>query len=228
MKTSNRALVLVSAALLSVPAHAAFKCVDEAGRTHIGDTPPEQCAKVVMYEVTRSGQVLRTIQPSLTEDQVKARIEAEEKRKEADKAAFEQRRKDLALLATYSTEAEFDVARDRNIDPIKARIATAQERILQVDKRQKEVEEEMEFYKAGKTKTSKGREVPLVLTEEHARAQRELVALQSTIASSEKEMEQVKAKFDADKKRWAEIKGGSAAKTADSAPAPDPKAVKKN
>jgi len=220
--------IVIAAGLWAGAAGAAYKCVDGKGVTHIGDTPPPNCAAVMMYEVTPTGKVIRAIEPTPTPEQLKVIAAEQAKKKEADAKAADLKRRDLALTNTYGSEKEFDVARDRNIEPIKARIAIARERIQQVEKRQKDVEEEMEFYKAGKTKTSKGREVPLVLTEEHARAQRELVALQSTIASSEKEMEQVKAKFDADKKRWAEIKGGSAAKTADSAPAPDPKAVKKN
>ena len=211
MKTSNRALVLVSAALLSVPAHAAFKCVDEAGRTHIGDTPPEQCAKVVMYEVTRSGQVLRTIQPSLTEDQVKARIEAEERKKEADKAAFEQRRKDLALLATYSSEQEFDVVLTRNVEPITGRIKSAQERTAAIDKRVKELDDELEFYKAGKTgksATTKKGDGGAVFLEEQQRLKHEKGVLAKNVVGYEKEIAEMKAKFEVDKKRWVLLKAG--------------------
>ena len=122
MKTKKICL-LVALALATLPAAAAFRCVDEKGRTHIGDTPPPGCANVLMEEVTRGGTVIRKIEPSLTEEQVKARQEAEEKQRIADKAAAEQKRKDTALLSTYANEKEFDVARDRNIEPIKARIS---------------------------------------------------------------------------------------------------------
>ena len=47
---------------------------------------------------------------------------------------IEQRRKDLALLATYSNEKDFDVSRDRNIDPVQNRIKGAKERSDAVDK----------------------------------------------------------------------------------------------
>src|SRR5438128_338339 len=139
MKNTMKAIGIAVAAVLWLPAQAAFKCTDEKGTTHFGETPPEGCAKVVMYEVSATGRVLRTIQPSLTEEQVKARIAEDEKRKEADKAGFEQKRKDLALLATYSTESEFDVARDRNIDPLRGRIKLSQERLGAIDKRTKEL-----------------------------------------------------------------------------------------
>src|SRR6186997_3249602 len=108
---TKKLCLLVTLAALSAPASAAFRCVDEKGRTHIGDTPPAGCANVVMYEVTRGGTVIRTIQPTMTEEQVKARADAEEQARVAERAGAEQKRKDMALLSTYANEKEFDVAR---------------------------------------------------------------------------------------------------------------------
>ena len=83
----------VTLALLYAPfAHAAYKCVDERGVTLIGDTPPAGCANVVMYEVTTTGQVLRKLDPTPSPEQLKARLEEQQKKKEADRIAFEQRR----------------------------------------------------------------------------------------------------------------------------------------
>lgn len=223
----KRVLIALAACLWVPGAGAAYKCVDAKGITHIGDTPPPGCAAVMMYEVTPTGKVIRAIEPTPTPEQAKVREAEAAKKREADAKAAEQKRKDGALLATFASEKEFDTARDRNIEPLKMRIATTQERIQAVDKRQKEVEEEMEFYKSGKSKAAKAREMPANLTEELSRVQRERSALVSTIANYEKEIDQIRVKFDADKKRWVELKGGS--KAADAAPvAPDPKTVRKN
>ena len=74
--------LLILAMLVAPQAHALYKCKDERGVTHIGDTPPAACASVVMYEVTRSGTILRKIDPTPTEDQIKARqAEAERERR---------------------------------------------------------------------------------------------------------------------------------------------------
>ena len=58
MKTRKLCLLL-ALAFCAPAAQAAYRCVDEKGRTHIGDTPPAGCKNVVMYEVTRSGIILR-------------------------------------------------------------------------------------------------------------------------------------------------------------------------
>jgi hypothetical protein len=204
-----RTLWILLAALAAAPAaEAAFKCTDEKGRTHIGDTPPPGCDRVIMYEVSRSGTVIRTIDPTPTEQEKQARIDDEARRKEAARAADEQRRKDLALLATYSNEKDFDVSRDRNIDPVQNRIKGAKERSEAVDKRIKELEDEMEFYKAGKSKAAGGktREAPAQLTTDLDRARKEKAQLATNLASYDKEIEQIRVRYEADKKRWLELK----------------------
>jgi hypothetical protein len=228
-------LLIVIATLGISTAGAAYKCTDAKGVTHIGDTPPPGCDGVVMYEVSKSGRVMRTIEPTPTPEQLKAKLQEAERKKETDRIAAEQKRKDSALLSTFSSEKEFDVARDRNIEPIKVRISVMQERIAAVEKRQKEIEDEMEFYKAGKSKGTKAREMPPSLSADLERSRAEKSALVGTIVSHEKEIEQIKVKFDADKKRWVALRGGSQpaeAPAADAksvkAPAADPKSVKKN
>ena len=204
-------LLLILAVFWIPSAGAAFKCTDAKGITHIGDTPPPGCKEVMMYEVTPGGKVLREIEPTLTAEQAKARADAAEKKKAADAIAAEQTRKDVALLSTFATEKEFDVARDRNIEPIKGRIASAQDRIKAVEKRQKEIEDEMEFYKAAKNKKGGGG-VPQNLTDDLKRVQTEKTQLASSISGYEKEIEEIKVKFDIDKKRWIELKGGNSTK----------------
>lgn len=207
--------------LAATHAGAAFKCVDEKGKTHIGDTPPPGCANVLMQEVSRSGTVLRTIEPSLTPEQMKAKEDAAAKKLEADKVTGEQKRKDTALLQTFATEKEFDVARDRNIEPLKGRIKTAQDRLKSADKRLAELDDELEFYKAG-SKSAKGKkekEAPKALLEEVDRLKTEKAGIAKSIAASEKEIEQTRVKFDTDKQRWVTLKSGT--KTIE-APAPKP------
>jgi hypothetical protein len=202
-------------------AMATFKCVDEKGITRIGETPPDECANVVMYEMSRGGQVIKTIDPTPTPEQLKVREEAAAKRKDAEKLVAEQNRKDQALLNTYASEKEFDVARDRNIGPINGRIKVTQERLASVDKRLKDIEDEMEFYKAGKkkpvtataTKTKDGKEVkartdetPQMLAADQKRLTNERAVLQKSLTDADKEIAALHKKFDGDKQRWVDLK----------------------
>lgn len=200
-----RKLLLV--VLLAAPGvEAAYKCTDKSGRTHIGDTPPVQCADVVMYETSASGMVLRKIDPTPSAEEVKARMAAEEKKKVDDIAAFEQRRKDLALLATYTSERDFDVAAERNLDPIHMRIRSARERLAAVEKRQQVLEDEMEFYKAGKSKAAKNKSAPQQLVTDLDRVKAEHGVLLVSLKSYDKEVADTRAKYDTDKQRWRDLK----------------------
>jgi hypothetical protein len=202
-----RRFLLLLAVAFATSAGATFKCVDPKGVTHIGDTPPEECGNVVIYEMSRSGAVIRQIDPTPTPEQVKALREERERKKEADRAAAEQKRKDEALLASFSAEKEFDVARDRNIEPLVARIKGNEERLKDVAKRIKELGDEMEFYKAGKSgKSGKSSEPPPVLIEVMGRVRTEKATLEKANVGYEKEIEEIKAKFEVDKKRWLNLK----------------------
>jgi hypothetical protein len=139
---------------------------------------------------------------------VKAKKEETERKLQADKEAAEQRRKDEALLNTYASDREIDMTRDRNIEPIKARIKIARERIEAVDKRVLQFEEEMEFYKAGKatSKSNRPREAPPNLVHDLDRVKKEKAALEKSIAGYEKDIQALRVKYDADKKRWLALK----------------------
>lgn len=214
--------ILILVALLYAPlAGAEYKCVDARGLTHVGDTPPAACADVVMYEISPTGRVLRRIDPTPTADQLKLRIEEVDRKKEAERAANEQKRRDLALLNTYASEREVDVARDRNIEPLRGRIQNAKERLEVVAKREKQVEEELEFYKAGQARSAKGREdaprreAPPALVSELERIKGEKDSLFKGIAAHEREIEQLRSKYDGDKQRWLALKSGAVAKPAE-------------
>lgn len=207
-----RKLLLMMIALAAPAAGAAYKCTDEKGLTYFGDTPPAQCGNVPMLELSPSGMVLRRIEPTPTPEQVKSKATEAERNKAAQRAADDQKRKDEALLNTYSAEREFDVVRDRNIGPIQGRITSARDRIKAVETRQKELEEEMEFYRAGKRAKGAGSgpaEPPPMLTAELQRISGERQTLERSIATHEKEIEELHTKFDTDKKRWVALKSGS-------------------
>ena len=203
----NMKILCLAAALAFAPsAFSAFRCVDEKGITRIGDTPPAECEKVPMQEVTKTGTVLRTIAPSLTQEQVDAMRAAEKKKKEDALVAAEQNRKDQALLSTYASEREIDMTRERNIQPVNGRIKVAKERIVAVEKRMKQIEDEMEFYKAGKSKAGKTREAPENLVHDLERAKKEKAILEKSLVDYDKEIATLTAKYEVDKQRWLALK----------------------
>jgi len=214
-----RTTIILAVALMHAPiAGAVYKCVDEKGITRIGETPPDECAKVVMYEVKPNGQVIRKIDPTPTAEQLQQMKEDGERKRVADKAAAAQKRKDMSLINTYANEKEFEVARDRNIEPIRGRIRASGDRLKAIEAREKKIAEEMEFYKSGKKKNSKGGgkpdEPPPILVAEQEKLANEREQILASVANQEKEIEALKVRFEADRKRWIALKSGEADKAA--------------
>jgi hypothetical protein len=216
--------ILLALLLQANLAGAVFKCVDEKGVTRIGETPPDECASVVMYELRANGTVLRKVDPTPTPDQVKVKQDAEARKREVDKVAAVQKRKDDALLSTYSNEREFDVTRDRNIEPIKGRIRGGEERIKLIEEREGRVAEQLEFYKEGKGK-AKGKQTdapPPALVAEQESLAKEKDSLRAMIVRQRKEIDDLRARYDTDKQRWIALKSGRLDAIAAPVPAPAP------
>ena len=149
--TAAIALAL-SCAVLCLPAQATFKCVDDRGVTHYGDIMPWQCAKTPVSEVSGSGTVLKRHAAPLTPEQLAAREAQAIKDKEAKRLADELKIKDAALLASYSTEKDFDISRDRELLQLETRLANQKNRIADLDATVQKRKDDLEFYKSGRVK----------------------------------------------------------------------------
>jgi len=231
----KRTISCLAIALYVPLASAAYRCVDEHGRTLVGDTPPAGCANVPMYEFGKTGKVLRRIEPTPTPEQLKALREEQERRKAEQKAAAEQKRQDLALLASYGSPKEFDVARDRNIEPVTGRIAAAEQRMKELDARKKDLATQMEFYNTGKSKRANAKLVDPADDQTGAwfrtevdRMAKERTALAESVRQLHKDIQEMNARYAADKERWTLLKSGKLAAgtlpatAAPAAPAPAP------
>ena len=158
---------------------------------------------------TPSGTVLRKIDPTPTPEQLKARQAEEAKAKEAAKAATEAQRRDKILLTTYASEQDFDRAIEVALQPLMKQVEGNATRLKAVEKREKELNDELEFYKAGSSKSktaAKGREPPAQLTNDIALLKKEKESLTQSTAKAEKDMEAVRQRFEADKARWNELR----------------------
>ena len=172
------------AAVAALPSWGAFKCVDENGKSHFSDSPPPACANVVMYEVSSSGSVIRRIEPTAATP----KASDAEKKKAADKEAAAGRLRDRVLLDTYSSDREIDIARDRNVELIKSRMEAVQVRLGQLERREKELG----------TRAAFAADLEAV--------KKEKAHLTEVQDKYNKDLEATKTKFEADKKRWIELR----------------------
>ena len=194
-------------------AHALFKCVDEKGVTYYGDSMPPQCAKKPVVEMSKQGSVLRKIDAPLTPEQLKAIDDERVRNKAKTDLIAVQKLRDNALVSTYGAEREFDVARDKDIANLDSRKKILTARIGDVDLHLTKLNNDMEFYQAGKSKTSKAKEAPPQLVQDQRRAAHDAASIRAEIEKLDKGKEEIRTRYDGEKARWKRLKAGMPAGT---------------
>jgi len=199
----SQTIVLLCSTLLAVAPAAAqqrmYKCVDARGKVYYTQVPPPECLGRDTQELDKSGTPMRkSLTPAaLTPEQQRAR-EAELKKKiEAEERAKEERRKNTALLNTYSSEKDIDDARGRALKEAQAAIADTEKRIAEAQKRKKELESEKEFYVK--------KPMPLRLKQDIANNEIDIKNQTELLDAKKKEISVINAKYDSDKRRYVEL-----------------------
>ncbi|MDD5330369.1 MAG: DUF4124 domain-containing protein [Sulfuricella sp.] len=191
---------LLLLALVSLPAAAKmYKWVDERGETHFGDTIPAQYAGQGSTEFNKKGLVIKKTDPALTPEQRKARDDELAQKKEEERAAMEQKRRDTALLNTYTTEKEIDLVRDRNLQQAELQLQGMDLRIKQIQPRYNQFRSQADALAARK------KPLPPNLEQDLLETQKELKRLQEMVQQKRQEMDGLRAKFEDDKKRFREL-----------------------
>lgn len=197
MKVASFLVAVGALALFAAPALGnMYKWVDEKGVTHYGDSIPPEYVRSGTTELNKQGRAVKRTAPALTPEQIRAQEEERNRRLEDEKAAREQKRKDDALLATYTSVKEIDQLRARNIAAVEGVVKGAQNRIAELKKRKAELEE---LEKGKKPLTAEMRR-------EQKSIEQELPVQTGLMEQKSKELSGIQAKFDGERRRFEEIK----------------------
>lgn len=193
--------IMLASLATSAGAAGEFYCCQDptSGRRVCGDTLPEQCRGRAYRVLDSGGNVVREVGPPLTPEQ-KAELAQETKRKKLlEEASREQRRKDQALLDTYAAPEDIDLAQSKAEADVNLAIQAAQDRIVVAQKKRKKFEDEAEFYKK--------KEMPAELTKQLNALEHEIKVQRELQEVKKREFDVIKAKYDADRKRYGELTG---------------------
>ncbi|MCM2290173.1 MAG: hypothetical protein NDI67_14185 [Sulfuritalea sp.] len=195
-------LLFASATVLAMSAAAQTRiycCNDAKGRKVCGDFLPTECHGRAYEERDNRGFVSKTVEAPLSAEQ-QARRDAEVLRKQEEaKQVAEERRRTLALLATYSSDKDILSARDRALAEVQKNIKQAQQRLDEADKKKKKLESDKEFYK--------GKPLPDQVKADIRDNEKEIAAQKAAVAAKTKEADEVRARFDDERKRYLELTG---------------------
>ena len=195
------AIALVTGAvILSTvgPARAAmYKWVDEKGVVHYTDKMPPEAVDKASTELSKQGIPINKTDKALTPEQRRAKEQEVESTKQSARSQEELARRDRALIASYTSEAEIDLARNRSLQTINNVILSSQAFSEQLNKRKVDVET--------KRAESQGKALAAVLDRELESIDAELARQADLVAQKNKEAAAITAKYDADKARWREL-----------------------
>jgi hypothetical protein len=223
MNKSKLLVALIAGIAFSLPAAAKmYKWVDDQGVTHYGETIPPEYANKDRSELNKTGRtincspVLRTggkaggVLISLEDVTLlhrsqaelrQAKEEAEAKKRDDAEAALESKRRDKALVNTYSSSAEIDLARKRNLQQVDARVNGVSSQVKIVNDSLLGLQKEAEGYKQA------GKKLPMSLQEDMDETQMRLSKLQQDLDKAKADKAAMEARYDADKARYKELTG---------------------
>jgi hypothetical protein len=198
-------ILALAAALAACPLlalAATYKWVDDKGVVHYTDKiPPEQVDKGNV-QLDKQGVPVKRTEPAPTPEQKRAKAEQEAREKQLAKERELIDRRDRALLSTYTMESEIDLARRRALATIDQQIQSSTAYTTQLNKRKDDLEAKKKASKDG---------VPPVIERELANLDTELARQADLVAAKQKEVVLVNVRYDADLKRWRELRAATEA-----------------
>lgn len=196
-----RIAVLGTAALLAAPVAAqtqTYRCTGKDGKKYYSSTIPPQCVGRPVEQLNGQGLVVRRIDPEGDEKARADKDAALAKKREQEAARREERRRNQALLATYTSEKDIEDARARALSDNKKAVRDVESRIDAARERRAGYDKELAFYKDGA-------KPPAKLADDVVTAEAEIKANEELLSIKQKEVEQINARYDEDKKRYREL-----------------------
>ncbi len=186
-----------------------YKCVDDKGKVYYTQVPPKECLGKDTQEISRQGRVTKRTEAALTPEQQAAREEEKKKKQEQEIAAREEKRKAQALLNTYSSEKDLEDARGRALKDNEVAIQEFEKRIAGAEKRKKELDAEKEFYLK--------KPMPPKLAQDIKNNEVEIRNQHELLEAKKKQVANINAKYDEDKRKYVELTRGAPASEAKAA-----------
>jgi len=168
------------------------KWVDEKGVTHYGDSVPAQYSGRDNSELDRQGRVVKRNKAGDSKTN-KAIVEGA-------KVSVEQQRHDSALLAAFTTEQEFDLARDRNLQMDEAAVQGLNQRMGSAKDHLAATKKIADGFNQHK------KPVPDYVTQDLKENQNEIAKIATQIAERQQSMDATRQRFEKDKQRFIELK----------------------
>jgi hypothetical protein len=195
----------VALASLAMPVLAVtYKWVDDKGVVHYTDKMPAEVVEKGSVELNKQGIAVKRIDPAPTAEQRRARLAEEERQRQLEREREVVDRRDRALMQSYTSEDEIELARHRALGTIDSQVQSAQAYSVALSKRRVELTAKRTSYGTNP--------VPAAIDRELESIGGELAKQDAFIAEKKREIAGVTARYDADRQRWRELRAIAEAK----------------
>lgn len=209
-------LILIAALLAAaaVPAHAASsgsaapksgKIVcwkDKSGKTlGCGDTVPAEYQDNASTELNKQGVAVKQSDAALTPEQRKALADEATRQETERRAQEDQRRKDKALLDTFTTTGEIEDKRARDAALLQSNVETLKANLKNSTDRQADVQARVDEY------SKSGKPLPQALQDEVERVNAQKTKTERQIAAKNQELQDLNEHYAYLRKRFVELGG---------------------
>jgi hypothetical protein len=171
------------------------KCQDAQGRWHYGDAAAESCATKVTV-INDRGMRTREIAAPLTDAELNARAKADANAESQRETKEAQERRDRQLLATYATEEDIRIGRDRRTNDLDTHIRAAEETLktlrATLDRMQGQADQAQNI----------------------AKTEAQIARHEAALVERSKEREAIQTQFEADVARYRELRNPNRASNA--------------
>ena len=201
-------------ALAAIPAPAQQKAggtlvcwKDKTGKIiGCGDKIPPEYQENANSTLNTRGMTINQSETPLTAEQKQAQKNEAERKQFEDQKRGEEKRRDRALLDSFTNEKEIDLKRARDIQQIEVNISVHQANLKSSSDREAVVNASMDRLK------KENKPVPGIMQQEHDKLTAEMAKTQDQIKQKRREIADKNQEFDAMKKRFMELKGTAPAK----------------
>ena len=194
MMMDSKVLLSVTALLAAVSLNAEaklYKWVDENGTTHYGETIPPRYAN----------RDTQTLEKGRLKERESSRENLNQQTRMKTDEEIQAERRDNALINTYSSDDEIDLARDRNLQQVEARISSYSTLLKSANENLVSLQQEEERI------AKQNRKTPKSLMEDLENARQRIEQFQTELDTNKAELKAVKERYAADKARYRELKG---------------------
>jgi uncharacterized protein DUF4124 len=181
-----------------------YKWTDKDGVVHYGDSVPPEYSQVEQSKLNSQG-----LEVSKRQAEMSPKEAAEYAAKQKEEARRKQH--DMFLISTYPSVKEIENVRDVRLDQINGQITAAEAYISSLTTRVDGLKTRALNFAPYNTKPN-ARRMPDDLAEEMVRAMSELRTQNSALNAKKKEHQSVVTQFDADIKRFKELRMSAAAR----------------